>query len=517
MIQLIKEKAAVALEEGYSGLSITGELSWVLNFKGGKKEIIKYEWKLNDEIFDYLPVIALCRYNINKFDKHVIKAVIELHHYIIWNNKIHENPYYIPPEGYRENEIVEYEIKTWLENIQKYKKRESIFKEKIEEKNEILAANNEEIMAMNEELKDSYQKLDKLTNNIENIIELISRIKVGQSEEDFLSMLLNNAFALIPEADYGLIFLINNEKVKFLESIGHDLEKIKEFNINQKNIIRYYGDQAKQTYYNPVLDSENTDKKTYIEFINTLKSVSSSIFINLKVNSKVVGRISLDISNKSFSNFSDSSIRLLTSLEKLASSYLTLKRYSSLQKKFTEEIIISLTGLLEIHDEYTRGHNESVADLSRKTAEKMQLSEPYIREIYWSGLLHDIGKTIIPQYILNKKGRLTDEEYEVIKNHPKWGYETLSKSDELKGLAKNILYHHERWDGRGYPEGLQEEEIPLASQILSAADAWDAMRSRRSYRKPLSREKALKEIKDNRGKQFSPKVVDAFLQIIEND
>src|SRR6056297_560942 len=128
MIETLKTESTKALAEGYKGLAITGELSWVLNFENGKKEIIDYEWMLNKYIFNDYPVVAMCRYNLNKFDKGIIKAIIELHHYIIWQGKIHENPYYIEPEGYRDNQIVEYEIESWLKNIQKYKKRESIFK-----------------------------------------------------------------------------------------------------------------------------------------------------------------------------------------------------------------------------------------------------------------------------------------------------------------------------------------------------------------------------------------------------
>ncbi|MDZ7672859.1 MAG: MEDS domain-containing protein [Halanaerobiales bacterium] len=131
MIERLKKESTKALEEGYQGLSITGELSWVLNFENGKKEIIDYEWMLNEYIFDDYPVVAMCRYNLNKFDKSIIKAIIELHHYIIWQGKIYENPYYIIPAGYRDNQIVEYEIESWLKNIQEYEKRESVFKEKL--------------------------------------------------------------------------------------------------------------------------------------------------------------------------------------------------------------------------------------------------------------------------------------------------------------------------------------------------------------------------------------------------
>jgi len=123
MIKLIKKEINKALKEGYKGLSMTGELAEVLKFKKGKQEIINYEWKLNHRIFDNLPFTALCRYNINKYDPETIKSVIELHPYLIWDDEFHENPYYVNYEGYRDNKIVEFEIKSWLKNIKKYKKK----------------------------------------------------------------------------------------------------------------------------------------------------------------------------------------------------------------------------------------------------------------------------------------------------------------------------------------------------------------------------------------------------------
>jgi len=107
MIKYLKELSCLAIKDGYSGISITGELSWVLNFKGSKEEIIKYEWMLNDEVFNRYPVVALCRYNLNKFDNEIIRSIIELHQFIIWKNKIHENPYYIEPDKYKNNSILE--------------------------------------------------------------------------------------------------------------------------------------------------------------------------------------------------------------------------------------------------------------------------------------------------------------------------------------------------------------------------------------------------------------------------
>ncbi|MTI71666.1 MAG: HD-GYP domain-containing protein [Firmicutes bacterium] len=178
-------------------------------------------------------------------------------------------------------------------------------------------------------------------------------------------------------------------------------------------------------------------------------------------------------------------------------------------------MIVSMINMLEIHDSYTKNHSKNVADLSAKIAEKMGLSKERVDKAYWAGIIHDIGKTLIPYEILNNKEKLTDEEYNIIKKHPVYGYETLRDSKELRNVARYVKHHHERWDGIGYPDGLKKEEIPLISQILTVADTWDAMTSNRSYRKALSKEIAVEEIKKNKGTQFSPRVVDVFLNKLD--
>ncbi|MTI71915.1 MAG: HD-GYP domain-containing protein [Firmicutes bacterium] len=178
-------------------------------------------------------------------------------------------------------------------------------------------------------------------------------------------------------------------------------------------------------------------------------------------------------------------------------------------------MVLSFTNMLEIHDKYTENHSREVANKAKRLAKFLGLNEKDIRDAYWAGIVHDIGKILIPSYILNKKGKLTDDEFFLIKKHPLWGYETLKNSDKLKDISEYVLYHHERWDGFGYPLGLKGDNIPLISQILAVADTWDAMRSNRSYRKALPKKEAIKEIRKNKGTQFSPRVVDVFLENIE--
>jgi len=129
--------------------------------------------------------------------------------------------------------------------------------------------------------------------------------------------------------------------------------------------------------------------------------------------------------------------------------------------------------------------------------------------------LHDIGKIAIDEAILNKPGKLTDEEWETIKRHPEIGFRIISTAPEYSEIARDILSHHERFDGKGYPRGLKGEEIPIRARIVSIADAYDAMISKRTYRDPLSKEDAVNEIKRCSGTQFDPELVKIFVNIIE--
>lgn len=184
-------------------------------------------------------------------------------------------------------------------------------------------------------------------------------------------------------------------------------------------------------------------------------------------------------------------------------------------EEFQKEIVHIMIKMLEIHDKYTKGHSENVAELSKLIAEELKLSPKAIKQAYWAGLLHDIGKTVVPTDILNKDSNLDIGEYTVIKNHPLWGHSVLKNSKQLSEIGNFILYHHEKWDATGYPVGLEKEEIPLISQILAVADCWDAMTSKRSYRDPMDRDSAIKEILNNSGKQFSPNIVKVFMDLID--
>ena len=175
----------------------------------------------------------------------------------------------------------------------------------------------------------------------------------------------------------------------------------------------------------------------------------------------------------------------------------------------------ALVATIEATDEYTRGHSERVTEYAMCLARHFDLKDSQFNVLELSGFLHDMGKVGVPQAVLHKPGKLTDEEFEVIKQHPRTGYDILRQMEGTGPIADVVLHHHERWDGRGYPDGLAGEKIPLLSRILAVADTFDAMGSVRPYRGRIPQEEVLAEIKRNAGTQFDPKAVDALLKEAE--
>lgn len=181
------------------------------------------------------------------------------------------------------------------------------------------------------------------------------------------------------------------------------------------------------------------------------------------------------------------------------------------------ELTLALSKALDSRDTYTLHHSENVARYAVEIAAKMKLSEKLCNTIRMGGLLHDIGKIGIPEHILNKPGKLTDDEYSIIKTHPTIGYEMIKHVAGFKqnGISDIVLYHHERYDGKGYPVGLKGDQIPLVARIVAVADTFDAMSSKRVYRNELDLEYTLDEIRQNKGTQFDPQIVDAFLSLFK--
>ena len=194
-----------------------------------------------------------------------------------------------------------------------------------------------------------------------------------------------------------------------------------------------------------------------------------------------------------------------------------LRRKEESYRRLSEEIILALSLAVDAKDEYTNGHSRRVADYAVRIADLLGKDEEYKEQLYYMGLLHDIGKIGIPDEIIHKNSTLTDEEYATIRQHPVIGARILDRIEEIPQLATGAYYHHERFDGRGYPDGLVGYSIPEQARILAVADSSDAMTSRRTYQDVTPQDFARSEIEKGRGTQFDPRMADAMLALIDAD
>ncbi len=190
--------------------------------------------------------------------------------------------------------------------------------------------------------------------------------------------------------------------------------------------------------------------------------------------------------------------------------------YSSIQSIFADgDTIYALTAAIDAKDHYTFNHSQNVSEYAAALAAAIPLDSEHVEIVRQAGLLHDIGKIGIPESILSKTSRLTDDEMEIMRSHPEGAIAMIRHLPSMNYVIPSVIGHHERWDGHGYPRQLAGEMIPVGARCLCLADSFDAMTSRRSYKEALSVEQALAEIRRNLGTQFDPQLGLLFIRLVE--
>jgi len=242
----------------------------------------------------------------------------------------------------------------------------------------------------------------------------------------------------------------------------------------------------------------------------------SVISAPIKIRDKFLGVIELD-NKKGAAGFNEDDLQMLQSIANQAAVAIeNANLYRQVQRSYFDTIK-ALVQAVEEKDNYTRGHSERVTTFSIKIAEKMGFSSRKLQAIRYGGVLHDIGKIGINVNIIQKPGRLTQEEYTIIKNHPLIGERIISPIAFLKDVLPVVSQHHERYDGKGYPLGLDGSKTAPEARVMAVADAYDAMITARPYRNPRPREEAIAELRRCSGTQFDPIVVEHFLEILDED
>lgn len=183
-------------------------------------------------------------------------------------------------------------------------------------------------------------------------------------------------------------------------------------------------------------------------------------------------------------------------------------------EQIIEQSMRAFMGFIDAKDPSTNGHSLRVAQYSKLLAQRIGFSKEECQRVYYIGLMHDCGKIGIPEAILKKPDKLSEQEYELMKTHTILGERILQEFTSIEGIREGVRYHHERYDGQGYPDGLKGEEIPLIARIICIADSFDAMNSVRCYPNHLSHEEIIIQLKENSGTQFDAKLVDSFLGML---
>ncbi len=363
-----------------------------------------------------------------------------------------------------------------------------------------------------EHTRDNLESMIVSSNSLFNIENTLPD-KIEASRLNYLKDMFELACKIYPKFTKASVNFRNGKYVQFLAVKGYDIDQLNSLNFLSDQFIWTLDEPAiiYGTDYDKALEEEERSN----EFIDTYGVLKQSIRFTVKFDEESLAGMSFDLFTHDKESFNEYDLENFRSFQLLMNSYSKLNILNTERNSLKDNLVLSLVRTLELYDSYTGGHSEEVADLSLEISKKLRLEEDQKRQIYWSAIVHDIGKIGIDINILNKKGKLTDQEYSFIKKHPVYGYDILRKTDALKDVAITVRHHHEWWDGSGYPDQLKGMEIPFSSQILHVCDAVSAMAKDRIYKAKLSEKEILEQLQSGVGKQFSPKVAKIMIKFIE--
>ncbi|MBI4845474.1 MAG: response regulator [Candidatus Omnitrophica bacterium] len=368
---------------------------------------------------------------------------------------------------------------------------------------ELLAVINSALKDLQKSIRDK-----KLLDNL-SLLYRISKEMEGLIELHSISLLAARYLSEATRCSACAVFLLDSDSGEFvfgaLNGVEYDERKImsKKFMLDEKMRQRLIKEK------NAVLIPELKTKPDILNYIPVENPKSVFIF-PLAVQNKIVG-IALFIHTQTMKLLDEELERISVISKEVAVYVENAVRYFKLKQGYLNSVM-KLVGAIEKKEGYLQGHAKAVAEAAVNVARKMGLSEADIEIIGQAALLHDIGKIAVSEQILLKKEKLTADEYAQLKKHSAEAVDIIADIDLEHKLLPLILYHHERYDGSGYPKGLRAEYIPIGARILAVCDAFKAMVSDRPYRKKLSREEALKELTRCAGTQFDPEVVKIFVE-----
>ena len=350
---------------------------------------------------------------------------------------------------------------------------------------------------------------DQLRETQERLQAVYAANEIITSEQDInklFARVMDQIFALIP-AHNGVLLLKHKDKSELVTEYVKSGSS-EEMAVSSTIVNRAY-EQGEAVLTVDAADDSRFDAGASI----ISQNIASAMCVPLTHQQERLGAIYVDTRGTT-NAFVESDLELLVALA--APSSIAIKNAQFLQQleQGYKDQLLTLANAIELRDHYTVGHTWRVTHFSVAIARELGMPEEKLEEIHMGGIVHDIGKLAVPDAVLNKPGPLTDDEYELMKVHPDKGAQLLqdNASERLHALVPYCLYHHERYDGNGYPCKLKGEDIPIEGRIVAVADTFDAMTSNRPYRKGLDPEIAIGEIEKNKGTQFDPAAADALIK-----
>jgi len=358
---------------------------------------------------------------------------------------------------------------------------------------------------INERLEKSYQAIVDAFVNSGHL-----------STHEFFSKVFESAFELIPYAEKGSFYEKDEDMFRPIFSKGYDMNVLKKLAFNEENL--FIGFEVNREGNIDVYEFHNKQRdesKFSLEEIEIFKSLGTyaeftSLYAPIQVDGMNIGLLCFERFDGE--TYDGSSKLILKLYAQLISNFYTQMVHAKRERERYQEIINAMVSAIELKDKYTEGHAKRVTNLAKGLATHMGLSESQITTVEAAAILHDVGKIGISSEVLNKPGKLTLEEYEIIKEHPSFTKKILENIKEFSEVVKIAYMHHEYHNGKGYPQGIEGHGIPIESAIISVVDAFDAMTTDRSYRSAMSEEQSIKILIEERGEQFNPQVVDAFIE-----
>ncbi len=366
---------------------------------------------------------------------------------------------------------------------------------------------------------------------------LTAKLKETRKDMHFVAVVDNNdkikAHSTIGEA--GKLFSVEDGNILVSEGDGSTVKKVKRDGISifEFKIPIIFAEKTLGNVYISIDDNaliiSQSQARRKILFVSVLilaLGVAGTFFLSAFI-TKPIKRLSEGVFQLSLGEYTrEIPVVSKDELGELTEKFNHMARIITSQKnklqKYAKEVEVAfistvrvLSAAIDARDRYTLGHSERVAQLSILLGQKLGLTNEELKDIEISCLFHDVGKIRTPDHILHKSGPLTKEEWLAIKNHPEDGAEILKLVDSLHKHIPAVMYHHECYNGKGYPEGLKGDEIPLFAAIICIVDAYDAMTSSRPYKKARSKEDAIEELKRCRGKQFVPHITESFIEMQE--